>query len=56
MMGSVMDSGHYASKALEAKEKPCTKSKDGEHEWVLLGSWPSTWEECKFCEVQIYWK
>ncbi len=55
-MSSSVDSGYYAEKARKATESFCPKSKDGKHQFVKHGSWPSTWFECKCCKHTEYSK
>lgn len=57
-MSSSIDSGKTADEANRIRETSCKgkDAKDKKHEWVEKGTWPSTWQTCKHCKVNVYSK
>ena len=55
-MSSSHDAGYYAEKARVEMAKPCSKSKDGQHDWIKKGMYPSSWYECSHCHDTQYTK
>ena len=53
-MSSTKDSGS-SYKNTKQPDK-CPNSSDHKHAWVRKGSWPSTWQECKYCGNAEFFK
>lgn len=53
-MGSLMDWGHNQREQEKTKATKCPNSPNGEHDWKMKGSYPSSWGECIHCKTTFY--